>query len=114
MVVACVLAGLWTRTLFFADQLSFSIGHRTHFVASCLNGLCVMSIDQSSAMAWRTVPADGFQPYESLAHNLSQQNVELIEMGVNPVCCYLLYWWLAVPLAVLSTYLILWKPRKRA
>jgi hypothetical protein len=111
--MACVLAGMWMRTIFFADQLSFSIGHRTHFVASCLNGLCVMSIDQSSAMAWRTVPAEGFQPRESLAQNLSQQTTELIEMGVNPVCRYLLYWWIAVPLAVLSPYLILWKSRKR-
>lgn len=45
------------------------------------------------------------------AESLNEGFAKLTDRGRKPACRYLLYWWLALPLTLLSAYLILWKPQ---
>jgi hypothetical protein len=118
LVMACLVTGLWVRTLFFADQFCFVIGDRKHYINSGQSGLTWLSIDRSPMLEWHTViPAEEFEQIKlsrPLTQSLNETFAILTDRGTNPACRYLLYWWLALPLTLLSAYLILWKPRKAA
>jgi hypothetical protein len=115
LVMACVVTGLWVRTLFFADQICFVMGDRKHYINSGQSGLCWLSVDRSPVLEWHTVvPAEEFEQLHlnrPLAESLNEGFAKLIGWGRNPACRYLLYWWLVLPLTLLSAYLILWKPQ---
>lgn len=117
LVLACVVTGLWMRTRFFADQLVFPMGGRTHYVNSAQNGICWLSLHSaSSAIKWDTIPNGAFDQMH-LNRPLPQSLNELVSRhtaaGLAPACRYLLYWWLAIPLTVLSAYLLLVPSRKQ-
>ncbi|MDB5345631.1 MAG: hypothetical protein JWP89_4008 [Schlesneria sp.] len=52
LVMACVVTGLWVRTLFFSDQFCFAIGDRLHYVNSGQSGLSWLSVDRSPVLEW--------------------------------------------------------------
>jgi hypothetical protein len=115
LVMACLATGLWVRTLFFADQICFAIGDRKHYINSGQSGLTWLSVDRSPVLEWYTVLSE--EDFEQLhlnrplAESLNEGFAILTDRGINPVCRYLLYWWLVLPLTLLSAYLILWKPQ---
>jgi hypothetical protein len=115
LVMACLATGLWVRTLFFADQFCFVIGDRKHYFNSGQSGLSWLSVDRSLVVEWHMViPAEDFETRHldrPLTESLNEVLTILTDRGINPACRYLLYWWLVLPLTLLSAYLILWKPQ---
>ena len=117
LVMACVLAGLWVRTMIFADQIVFNIGERTHLIASARSEVVWLSLDRAaSGTRWTTFPEEDLA--ESMGDkSLSQIVNELVakqrEVGMHAAASSVHYLWPVLILTLLSAYLLLWTPRKR-
>lgn len=116
LVMACIITGLWVRTLFFADQLQCVIGGRTNYLISFRSGFCWMSVDGDASMMWTTITTEKLQSMydqQTIPQISSSFVAQHSASGLHPGCCYLLYWWLALPLTLVAAYLILWKPQPK-
>lgn len=112
LLLACLLAGLWIRTMVVVDRFSFSIGHRAHILSSDRGGLWWMSLDQPpTTMAWYAVPVAELEKYhlnKSFIEVLHERFEQFSDIGLNPTYRFVLYRWLIPPLTLLSVYLMLW------
>ena len=109
MVMAIVPAGMWMRTTFAVDHMRLSIGNRSHTLLSSQGCFVWMSYDASPS------------PFGWGSDDISDTRVppsELVKLWRNALSAlkvriwYLPYMYSAIPLTLLSAYLILWKPRK--
>src|SRR5689334_5674532 len=101
LVAACIVTGLWVRTLFFADQLQCVIGGRTNYLISFRSGFCWLAVDGVAPMGWTTITTEKLQSLydqQTIPQIASSFVAQLSTSGLNPTCFYLLYWWLALPL----------------
>lgn len=117
LLMALALAGLWMRTKFVVDQVSFSFGDRAQVLVSVRSGLCWASMDSAAAgpvpWNWHSQSEEMLVSTHgdvSLPELIGEAEAESPELRFG----YLFYWWLVLPLTLLSAYLILWKPRKKA
>lgn len=103
LVVACVMTGLWNRSLFVEDLVAFP--RRQAF--DSLNGNLYWDSGAIFTFnpgwcAWRTHDLRNPRQLEvSLAHWEQSHSMRIP------------YWSMVSPLTLLSAYLLLWKPRHR-
>lgn len=128
---ACVLAGLWIRSLSIEDEVYFSIGKTTPVLLFSTQGYIVwgkfLNPDwkdlEGQPPHWRSLPLD---TESGSREPLFTQNPEFtwrwwICAAVEDVAplrrfsfLVISYWSLVIPLTLLSAYLILCTPRQRA
>jgi hypothetical protein len=109
LAVACGLVGMWLRSSIVSDEWFYVLGEQQYLLLSSDGHVSssswsvntrdrhfgVTSIPKSDPLfLWKTIGIQG------AAHRSEHWT-----RG---------YWQLAIPLTLLSAYLILWKPRKRA
>lgn len=111
LVLACVLMGMWMRSFFVIDAILSPIGGRQQTVISLRNKITWSSWDLENHEA--EYSGSAFH----LAPELSQFIMEQIDarrerpsfrQWIVP------YWCIVLSLTLLSAYLILGKPRKKA
>jgi len=127
LVLACVIAIVWMRSLFIAEGVMYRSDKSTvHNIRSTPGGLIWSGIHEegSSFVArneyYRLIEGNAFtNPLET--NRQWSCNLVGIEFGatqtspgISEQVWVIRYWTFAVPLTLLSAYLILWKPRKPA
>lgn len=109
LVVACVLAVLWGRTILVADVVQAGpVGF-----GSVRGGMFWYGFHPNEPWRWETIPDEDIESSDrnkSLAEILHDEFAA--ESAGGEVYGYVLYWWLILPLTALSAYLILWPQRK--
>lgn len=119
LVMALVLTGMWFRSRVSLDLLEINFQGRCHQFESCagiINYSCdpdltpgAPTIDWGSGLItqpegidWTFSLSDfGYRPYQTTS-------------GIDFDNWYFPYWFLVIPLTLLSAYLILSKPRQRS
>jgi hypothetical protein len=99
LVIACVLMGLWMRSIDVHDELW--IGR--HWFES-----------KRGELDWRLFPLAN--PLEWRFHRIEPGPIGLVWKYSGPSyqeIVHISYCFIVLPLTLLSAYLILWKPRKR-
>ena len=121
LVIACTLTVAWIRSHNTVDGLNISIGNRCHAIGSMRSGVAWFAWDSTSEQLKEEWTVQSHSAYEMGFHRRSlAEIVELWirsakEMGqLNPRAWAAPYWSIVLPLSLLSAYLILWKPRKKA
>lgn len=109
LVMACVLMSVWFRSLVFFDYVDFTTSDRQHEVFSIRGSL--------SWSSWDLVgPRTEHRQTEWGGSTITDDLIVLalaIPDDARPSCWTAPYWSFAVPLMLLSAYLILWNPRKK-
>ena len=115
LVTACVLMAAWLRTLYFNDQATFTINDRIHMVWTLKGGFIWLAYDAGGDMAldWRIGGIAKPDSYGgSTRAQLAKSWREHFEsLGRPPRVWTANYSSLIIPLALLSTWLLLSKPR---
>ena len=117
LVMACMVFGGWMRSRIACDAAEFTIGHRRHRIMSTANCVSWYSCDEhgvsmSQRRWWSSVvfkePRRNDQDYwkARIADQVWHTHKGFAAWTVK-------YSSLAIPLTLLSAYLLLWKPRKR-
>eukprot|EP00456_Euglypha_rotunda_P016931 TRINITY_DN156_c0_g1_i5.p2 TRINITY_DN156_c0_g1~~TRINITY_DN156_c0_g1_i5.p2 ORF type:complete len:127 (+),score=12.56 TRINITY_DN156_c0_g1_i5:105-485(+) len=107
LLMACALAGLWIRTTVVADFIQLE-----HLAFGTTRGGIYWAYFQAKQnWDWETTPESTLR---SSFGNMSLAEILRDELSSEMHYGYALYWWLVLPITLLSAYLILWKPRKRA
>jgi hypothetical protein len=102
LVMALVFIGCWIRGFYVEDWMFVSFDNRTYLLRSDRGGFSCNRCDTPIPAG---TPLHGSQPV--------MQIVVLVTGPVSPDDFFVYYSGLAIPLTLLSTYLIFWKPRKR-
>jgi hypothetical protein len=107
LVMALALMGGWIRSYALLDDVSFSTPWRSHCIVSASGKLSwVAGYEEHWPLAWVTVSRiDDDGGLEALYFG---------EPSIFDSRWIVSYWIPTIPLTLLSAYLILWKPRKRA
>lgn len=106
LIMATALAVLWFRTAVVADF--FQLGHVAF--GSARGGIYLVYHHPAEIWDWATVPESEL----CLSFgSMSLAEILLDELSLETPFGYVLYWWLILPLTLLSAYLIIWKPRQR-
>jgi hypothetical protein len=109
LVMALAFAGLLVRSISSYDAMFFGHGNQQQLMIS-FDGI----------LTWYSYPADGqllqFKPMSTSKHAPLRFWPELYTTRPpkNDWQLTIQYWWFATPLTLLSAYLILWKPQRRA
>ena len=108
LVMACVLTGLWLRSLSSYDRIYFPIGHRTHLITSYKGGLAWSSWEYVDAPEWgyRELPTPDHTTFVELIDGWSSPSFSSWNMRWRSV----FYRQIVIPLTVLSACLLLSKP----
>ncbi|MDB5345404.1 MAG: hypothetical protein JWP89_3781 [Schlesneria sp.] len=106
LMLACGLMAMWMRSDFLLDRIMFVIAGRQHDVQS-LDGKISWNQDRIDAFHEPIFKLQSRHPPKSKRTG----SFDSLTPGEHRVI--LSYWSLTIPLGLLSTYLILWKPRKR-
>ena len=110
-MIALLLMGIWTRSQMEPDTLCWSIGNRTQIV-----------ISNDGVVSWWRLATQRAQPFvwNTRIVNRTRDGSHIATIGNWVVeldasnSLSVPYWPFAVPLTLLSGYLILWKPRKKS
>ena len=107
LVVACVVAIAWGRSVRVRDTVEFGFNGSSHYV-----------FISDGRIEWsRWWYRDGRQPNKTLTWISGPEFIPpwmLIPERVPPASTWAIpYWSLVIPLTLLSAYLLLWKTRKR-
>jgi hypothetical protein len=106
LVMACIVSVLWVRSLLIEDVVVFFNGFR-HQTVDSLNG----DVYWDSQIEWTFDPGwFTWFTYDLRDPRLLEASLASWEGGES---MRIPYWSVAVPLTLLSAYLILWKPRRR-
>jgi hypothetical protein len=111
LVMACLSGGIWFRSTFKGDYLRRERGAISDVFISANGELKCLSWKSSGRLRGNDISlgiSPGFlsKGYNATADELGTSNVPFHEFRLQ-------YWSIAIPLTLLSAYLILWKPRKR-
>lgn len=109
LVMACIVVGMWIRSSVFYDQCAWADTNRKNVVYS-LNG----------EFGWWHWEGSRRKPISFGSFPLAREDeakwrmiLEMSRLQNDARGWTCLYWHLAIPLTLLSAYLLLWKPRKR-
>ena len=113
LVMALVLTGEWLRSRVVQDQITLGVNQRCHVVVSSRGYLRWFAIDDASSpfLSWRS------GVFTDISHG--KFLLAIPGRGTAVVNVYagrdwtVPYAFVALPMALLSAYLILWKPRQR-
>ncbi len=111
LVVACLLASAWMRSQFSREVFCWSIGHDAEVVISD-DGILSwwrLSLQHPLRQSWNP----GFVNRGRDGTYYFRARDWYVELPESYSWLSVPYWSIAVPLTLLSAYLILWKPRKR-
>jgi hypothetical protein len=121
LAMACMVMGAWIRSLSHGDTFGYVNQPALPIWLLSVDGTLVIvteipiewgKFDWSFKM-WRTEP---FRPLEEYLPDDAEWSFNWCRLaygkGLYRLIC-IPYWSIAVPLTLLSAYLILWKPRKR-
>jgi hypothetical protein len=132
LVMACVVTGVWVRSTYYSDRFYYRTDKSIHSQYSSLGRLScksefrIIRIDPASfpvRKSWRTYMGPNRPNHDD---RLTQIGLKWISasggfefskkevLGVTTYHLTVPYLPIAVPLTVLSAYLLFWKPRKRA
>jgi hypothetical protein len=113
LVMACVLMGMWVRSRYLVDELSA-------LMPLDVNNYTLMSYSDCIHMTvWKQAGLTPVEGWRWKSERLDAPRsvtiidswaVELLEDGL---LWQIPYWFLVMPLTLLSAYLILWKPRPK-
>jgi len=126
LVMAFVLAGLWTRSFYHADQLSYATGKHSVEKLHSGNGFAVwMSYDVVWDQRFPAIEWNWVYPKDAYFNDQGAANGSKMEWQFNWLCIgsgkvannsnrvrFISYWSITIPLTLLSAYLLLW-PGKR-
>lgn len=110
LLMAVVTTGLWIRTALAVDYGGFSYRGRQHVIMSIQGAILWTSIDGPGGyIEWQTTRPDG----PDLKGLPLPKYVEVWQQGIpelHPRYWLIMYWWFAVPLTLVSAWLILYRP----
>ena len=104
LVMACLFATVWVRSLFIEDVVIFLDGFRHHTLISL-----------SGNVYWDSEAESTFDPGRFTWFTYDLRNPTMLASSLESVeeAFRIPYWSITVPLTVLSAYLLLSKPRKQ-
>lgn len=112
LILACVFAAGWVRSLIVIDEMSFYIAGRDHGFGSALGLIAWRSIDnhaQNPSIRWITETIKGSgHTAESLVTQF--ESSFYLQKSLHPTQFIATYWSIVVPLTFLSAWLLLSKP----
>mgnify|MGYP001554100057 CR=1 FL=1 len=121
LIMAVAVFGMWMRSRVMFDWLTFATNLRGHWVCSYADSIWWISFPQDRSAWWLpfnsgddsslsllSIPERATRAWVNVHFLLRQRNrPEVKRWKVR-------YWQIVISLTLLSAYLILWKPRKRA
>ena len=117
LVMACAVMGLWLRSLKVWDFYAFPAGIRHHQFNSIDGGFIWSSWDRQPPEDWASPDWEWIADDSDTAGPFP----DFVKLWDNPTnrrwkarYWYIYYWQIVIPLALLSAFLLLWKPRKRS
>jgi hypothetical protein len=138
LVIACMLCGVWIRSLGVSDFVEFNGRYCRYCVQSVIGNFCLIRttpirefplFDFGIEDARRTFnvqvlddgtlefdPTTGFTPewrFDWCAFHISNSTMERYSLPFRIRVCAVPYWSIVLPVTFLAAYLILWTPRKR-
>jgi hypothetical protein len=110
LMMSCALLGAWIRSYTLADVYGITVADRHHQFCSFHGNLawCSTNGRWGAFQGWLTGDASKLNSRTYLELDPGDMDVLQVRQWV------IVYAWLALPLSLVSAYLILWEPRKQA
>ncbi len=119
LVIACALAGIWIRSRAVEDVAAFTISDRLHMITSSCGRLTWWACNGTGGPRhWLEWTADAIEQPVPRDREHWVVATYFVPGSDDPERNRVSYWTLryysiAIPITLLSAYLILWKPRKK-
>ena len=109
LVIACVLAAMWLRSFIVGDEWFYVLGEQQYMLLSSDGRVFLSSWDVNTRdrqFGVTSIPkSDPLFLWKTIGNQGAAHRSEHWTRG---------YWQFTIPLTLLSAYLILWRPLKRA